>query len=708
MPVRQVARESRRELWFWRVGAVAACALLVVQVTRARTPVREAQGEEAGEQVAAPDSARHSRSAQASSAGSARLRLLLASLERTHSTSSRCGLIDRVARLPEVDEATVTQLARYSEAEFPLELRRCATYSLGNVVHEAAFAPLYALAQGDVPMLVETALVALAMRPDRASQKAALELSEHASRSVRISVATALAESGALEATPLLAKLLEEGGPRDRDRLLMALGRSGDPRAVGVLQGYLSRGNRMAQFNAIYALGEIGGSAATETLLHVLRERPELAAQAAGALARTGSDEAREALLELAEKNSGYGAGLSALQALAELDGPGVRELMESSLSGGATNAQITAIEYFASRQDASAFPQLEQLARTGTMQASSQALSALSRMGSERALDVLEEVAKGNGPMAPMALQMLNGDQADPERARRLALAQLERGNYGSIEVLMNDESPEARAALSKLALNGEASVGSRAMWALAQRGDPETRKLTESLAQSSDPQKRSSAMWALAQSGDPAVIKTLRGALGDSDDSVRREAVQALSQFGGEEAEAALFAASRDKSPEVVGAAANTLAQLGTPAALDRIEEIARVPATAGQGLMALAGNAPARAVPVAQQLLASSDPEARRAALMAVPSLPGDDGAKIMISALHHGDPEFVREALETVANNNYQSDEVRAAVRALSSRQLPDDLKERAAQIAEGGAAVEGVMVHPGRMHHGAIY
>ncbi|MET0283307.1 MAG: HEAT repeat domain-containing protein [Polyangiales bacterium] len=705
--MRQVARESRRELWFWRVGAVAACALLVVQVTRARSNTREVTpADEVAEQATSERTSRRD-STRATGAGSARLRLLLANLERAHSTSGRCAVIDRAARLPEVDEAAVALIARYSEAEFPLELRRCATYSLGNIAHEAAFAPLHALAQGDVPVLVETALIALASRPDRASQKAAIELSEHAARYVRVSVAVSLAESGALEATPLLAKLLEDGGSRDRDRLLMALGRSGDPRAVGVLQGYLSRGNRMSQFNAIYALGEIGGSAATETLLHVLRERPELAAQAASALARTGSDEAREALLELAEKNSGYGAGLSALQALAELDGPGVRELMESSLAGGPSNAQITAIEYFASRQDGSAFPQLEQLARAGNMQTSSQALSALSRMGSEQALDVLEEVAKGNGPNAPMALQMLNGDQADPERARRLALAQIERGNYGSLEVLMNDESPEARAALSKLALNGEPSVGSRAMWALAQRNDPETRKLTESLAASSDPQKRSSAMWALAQSGDPTVVKTLRGALGDSDDNVRREAVQALSQFGGEEAEAALFTASRDKSPEVVGAAANSLAQLGTPAALDRIEQIARVPATAQQGLMALLGNAPARALPVAQQLITSADPDARRAALMAVPSLPGDDGAKIMVSALHHSDPEFVREALETVANN-YLTEDMRSAVRELSSSQLPADLKERAAQIADGNGQVVGVMMHPGRHHGPMIY
>jgi HEAT repeat protein len=685
-----VARDARGELWFWRgcsALALSVCAVLLFQATRARSSAHNERADQEPDELQVQSRTSHADTALRA-VDSARRNALLANLERARSVSARCMALDRLARLPELDEAAVAQIARFSEPEFPAELRRCSGAALGNVAHEAAFAPLYALAQCELPMLVETALTALAMRPDRASHKAAIELSRDGPRALQVAVACALAEAGAMEATPQLAALLADGSGRDRERLLMALGRASDPRAVGVLQKYLATGNRSMQQMAIYALGEVGGPAATETLLHVLRERPELAGVAASALARSGGDDAREALLALAEQGSSYGVGLSALQALSDMDGPGVRELMERALGEGSSSLNV-AVEYFVSRRDEGALPMLAQLARSGSMQTAPQALSGLARLGGEQANDVLEEVAKGGGPMAQTALQMLSSEQADPARAKRIALAQLERNAAapGAVDVLMQDESPEAHAALTKLALGGDPNSASRALMSLAQRNDPETRKLLEKLAgPGSDPQRRATAMWALAQSGDPAVIKTLRSGLDDSQDHVRREALQALSQFGGPEAEAAFFAASHDKSPEVVGVAAGMLGQLGTPAALDRLEELAKVPAMASSTMMALVNSAPQRALPLAEQFVNSADADTRRSALVVAQSMPGDAGTHIFVTALHSSDPEFVREAMESAANSGYQSEELRAALRELSSsRGLPDDLKARAAEL-----------------------
>ncbi|HEY6880333.1 MAG TPA: HEAT repeat domain-containing protein, partial [Polyangiales bacterium] len=544
MVVRKVVRDSRRELWFWRVAAVAAataCAGLLVQPVDARSTGDahvEPRAEERSSRVRSRRSSDDTRRRD-----STRLRAMLANLARAESSSAQCMAIERVLRLPELDEEAVEEVARFTEPEHPVDVRRCAGYALGTIPHEAAIAPLRALAQCDNPLLIETALVALALRPDQASRRAAIELSAHAARAVRVAVASALAESGALEAVPLLAGLLDDGSGRDRERLLMALGRCGDPRAVGVLQSYVAKGSRMVQQAAVYALGEVGGPAATETLLSVLRERPELAQAAAGALARSGGEDARAALLELAEQGNGYGAGLGALQALSELDGPGVSELMQRALGEGGPQAQSVAIEYFVNHREHDVLATLEEFARSGTMQASSQAIQALARIGGEHALDVVEEIAQSAGPMAPMALQMLNTDQADPARARKIALAQAEQGNPGALDVLFGDDSPEARAALTKLALSGDSMVSGRALSSLAQRGDEESRKLTEKLAGGSDPQKRASAMWALAQSGDPASLPILRKGLSDRDDNVRIEAVQALGQLPGPESEAALL---------------------------------------------------------------------------------------------------------------------------------------------------------------------
>ncbi|HEX5656448.1 MAG TPA: HEAT repeat domain-containing protein [Polyangiales bacterium] len=697
MAVRSVRSESRRELWFWRVttgAALSVCAFLPFQGTQARVEEREAT-------TAAAYEAResHRSSSRSTSSGSARVRMLLASLERSSSTSNRCMVIDRLSRLPELDDLAVSQLARFTEEGQPLELRRCTGWALGNVLHPAAFAPLKALAEGDNTMLAETGLIALASHPDRASQKAAIELSAKRSRAMRVSVACTLADSGASEAVSLLAELLRDGNGYDRERLLMSLGRSGDPRAVGVLQGYLRQGNRQTQQSAIYALGEVGGAAATETLLSLLHDRPELAQMAVGALARTGSPEARDALLELAEKNADYGTGLQALQALSDLDGPGVQELMVRALDG-TPGAQNVAIEYFVNHPQDDVFAKLESLARAGSPQTSSQSLQALARMGGDQALDVIESVATSGGNLAPMALQMLNQDSADPQRARRIALAQVEKGNASGLEILAQDDSPEARAALMALAQASESGVASRALWALAQRNDPEARKLTEALATSGDPQKRASAMWALAQSGDPAVVGTLRKSLSDSDDTVRREAVQALGQLPGAESEAALLRATRDRSPDVVGAAANALASLGTPGAIERLEEIARTPATASSGMLGLLSSAPARAQSLAEALIASQDVESRRAALMATTQLSSDVGSRILVRALADRDPDFVREAIETAAAG-VRSEEVRASLRVLGESDLPAELKARAAELAEAGPG--GYFLEP-RRHH----
>ncbi len=677
-----VRGESRRELWFWRASAGAAlsvCAFLPFQGTQASVAEREPEPQQLEAVAQAP---RRPRSGS-STLDSARVRRLLASLERSQSTSNRCMTIDRLSRLPELDENGVAQLARFSEEGQPVELRRCTGYALGNVAHVAALEPLKALAQSENKMLAETALMALAGRSDRASQRAAIELSAQRSRTLRVSVACALAESGATEAVSLIAALLGDGNGMERERLLMALGRCGDPRAVGVLQGYIAQGNRMTQQSAIYALGEIGGPAASETLLALLRDRPELAQLAAGALARSGGDEAREALLSIAEQNLGYGTGFPALQALSELDGPGVPELMSRALDG-TVGAQSIAMEYFVNHPEHDVFERLETFARSGTVQAQSQALQALARIGGDQAFDVIESVALGGGSMAPMALQMLSQDGS--ERARRIALAQMKKGNASGIEILVQDESPEARAALIELAQKGDPNSAQRALWSLAQRNDPESRKLTEALATNADPQKRASAMWALAQTGDPAVIGTLRKAMSDSDENVRREAVQALGQLPGAESEAALLSATRDASPDVVGVAANVLAGIGSAKAIERLEEITRNPATAGQGMMALLNSAPARAQPLAEAMISSASIESRRAALMASSQLPSEASTHILVTALADRDADFVREAVEMSANG-VQNDQVRAALRGLSDG-LPEDLRQRAAEIAGG--------------------
>ncbi|HEY6880541.1 MAG TPA: hypothetical protein VI299_21100, partial [Polyangiales bacterium] len=124
---------------------------------------------------------------------------------------------------------------------------------------------------------------------------------------------------------------------------------------------------------------------------------------------------------------------------------------------------------------------------------------------------------------------------------------------------------------------------------------------------------------------------------------------------------------------------------------------------PATAGSGLSALASSAPTRAAPIAESLIESDDADARRAALMVASQLSGDASARIMVSALQNRDPEFVREALEMVAHG-YQTEDVRAAVRALGNSELPEDLKARAAEIVGSAVGQDGYAMHEAPTRH----
>lgn len=612
---------------------------------------------------------------------------------------ARCVVLGRLARSPEVDEQVVEHVVGLTQATSELELRLCATASLGVLPSEAALGRLLALLDDTNERLAEEAARALALRDEQEARDALVSLAKLGTPAQRVMAALALAEASAPEAAPLIAELLTGAGRREQDRLLMALGATGDPAALPLLVQVASSGSRSAQYSAIAALGELGGDGATRALLGLMQTRPALASMIAGSLSRSADPAAQQALLSVATSSRNSNVANAARQALQAYDTPEVRALMLRSLSSGNPMEANAAVDYFGIHADAASAPLLMQLVREGSPR-SYGAIHALASNETAEGRALIESVAEGSGPLHDAALVELANMPGGAERARAIALDQVRRGGSQqgqAIELLADDESPEARAAMIALARRKDLGQSSQALMGLAQRSDPESRSVLIELAErGSSPEQRASALFALAQTGDPAVAKTLRAAMQSDDAQVRSQAVSAYAQLSDSDAEPTLVAASKDKESEVAMAAASALGQLGTPGALKRLEELARArdPSTSQFAIRVLASTAPERAAPLAEAMIASSDVESRQLAIGLASSLSGAASARIVLAGVRDADPGVVRDALGNIVFAGPERAEIQDALRALLTRDgLPVELRDQVQQLLAGQAAVE---------------
>src|SRR6185503_8254637 len=107
-------------------------------------------------------------------------------------------------------------------------------------------------------------------------------------------------------------------------------------------------GNYEASYAALAALGEIGGGDATSALGDLLQHAPtQLATQAAYALAQSGSEEARSALIAAARADGNNRA--AALSALGQLGGDEVEDVFLEVAKSGALRDRQTALQHLVS-----------------------------------------------------------------------------------------------------------------------------------------------------------------------------------------------------------------------------------------------------------------------------------------------------------------------------------------------------------------------
>jgi HEAT repeat protein len=175
--------------------------------------------------------------------------------------------------------------------------------------------------------------------------------------------------------------------------------------------------------------------------------------------------------------------------------------------------------------------------------------------------------------------------------------------------------------------------------------------------------------------QIGDLRVLDSVRGALSALDPATRTTALDAVSELGDSRAIEAARSAAKDADPRVREAAARALVRLGAPERARVVESLIGDLATAKEGARLaelVSDEGVVRAL--AARVAASSDPEVRAVALVALGRSPNDDAvgalAELVKSPLLEGD---AAEALARSPSRTAMA-AIEALLRAPSTRRL----------------------------------
>ncbi len=630
-----------------------------------------------------------------------------AELAEARTSDKRCELLMRLARRRDLDAVAVSQMVTYTEADRPMHERSCAIQALGDANHPEALPALLALLDDPSEQIAEPALRALDSSEAPEAREALLKTARERSTNLRHAALGILARRRDPEALSLIAGWLANlSDMQMHGRLVYLLGMTRDPRALPILHKYLREGSPELQMTALRALGEIGGAAAAQTLVDVVHENPGLAPAAVDALASAGGEEATQLLFEIAQGGQGYSERLMscALQALSSRSSPEITSLMMRVLAEDNPHRVSIAVNYLAVYRVEQAIPTLVKLARDSGQSVSWSLVHALSQIGGQAGRAGLEELARSADFIARPALQILMGMTDGRNTARQIVLNKLEqtRGEQAAqwLEQLAQDDSPETRSAMFRLARGTDSVVAARALSLLGRRGDSETTDLLLAVASKpADSEQRAIAMRALMQSSDPRAVQLVRGGLKDANPEVRAQAVRTLSMQGGEGWEEAALAASKDGDPRVLEATTQALMQLGTPRAVKRLEELASSGAGANvsqQALHALYEVSPSRGAVVAQSLAASGTSEGELAAIRTLHQVSRSAGARILGSVAKSSDPNVLREALSYAGMVGLNASELQALFGHLTTNaELPEELRNVAEQVlSSSGGFVAG--------------
>jgi HEAT repeat protein len=246
------------------------------------------------------------------------------------------------------------------------------------------------------------------------------------------------------------------------------------------------------------------------------------------------------------------------------------------------------------------------------------------------------------NGRALPPLMNLFSDDAEKVREAAVAAVGHMESTSAvpALIRVLRQDSSPrvrrvaawalgelEARDAIdalgSVLARDADPGVREMAAWAL---GSIEDRRgaapLAAAIRSDAEDRVRETAVWALGQMEDRSSIEVLGAATGDRSARVRGTAAWAIGQLdeNGAKAPAGLLRLLRDENDDTRLKAAWALGQIEDPGALPAIRDALRLEKSdrVRKGLIRALMKSGERSEEALSQLLSSSDPQVREAAV------------------------------------------------------------------------------------------
>ncbi len=402
---------------------------------------------------------------------------------------------------------------------------------------------------------------------------------------LRIYAASALGETGDLEAAPALIRALDDADPNVRFHAIEALGKLGARDAVEQLCALAESGDFFLAFPALDALRRIGDPAAAPRIVSLL-EDGMLREAAVEALGELGGEESVAPLAGLLNSHDGpFRLTASALASLYHRyesrygEGAHVADLGRRSITpSGAWNLIETLND-----------PEVQ--GDTKTLRAVALVLGWLEGPVVQRSLtrllgqptvrrEVVEALVRHGNRVTDLLIEQLVSEDLDTRKAAAIALGRI--GDAGSVAPLI--DALEQDEALIGVAAGALAKIGDRSAFeallgflghpdvtvrqsiiaALNSLGHPDMSRRMASLLQDPSPTVRESAVKIAGYFGYPECLDLLFERCVDPSETVRCAAIEHIAYLEDDRAAPALAEALTDPNPRVRAASARALAHV------------------------------------------------------------------------------------------------------------------------------------------------
>jgi HEAT repeat protein len=335
------------------------------------------------------------------------------------------------------------------------------------------------------------------------------------------------------------------------------LGRRRAPEAVAHLVRLLDHGDDNVAVAAIEALGEIGGSAAIEALIAVVRRRQFFRTfSAVQVLATSGDPRALAPLVELLDDEL---FRAEAVRALGRTGSVSAVAPLAARLSGAPELEEVRLVA-----------TALSELAARARWHGADGVVGAALRSAIAPDQPRLFEALPGADPAERSALANVLGEIGDGETLRRLiALLPDEAAGAEAARAVQKIAALHADALLHELEHGDAARRAALLRFVRVHRAGPRVRRFLSD----EDPDVRIGACEALGRIGDTDAVTALFGALRDPNPGVVHAATAAIHSLGAATTGALAIEALRDASPAVRRQALRIIGYLGLEEAFESV---------------------------------------------------------------------------------------------------------------------------------------